>query len=385
MRSLWPVASSVEIQYLSTGADRQLVACYRAKTAKQSALRAADKEAKRKRIEEGAGEEDGNRVADDNDAPLEIGWDDFIKLFGGATSSDDDGCAFLVTFDDSHEFSNVTDPAELAREVAVEIWQAYGLRWTRSSAFCPLQYRGTISSMHRTIMNMHPMIPSGLHNGQMLTKEEIYEWAVREMHEYCFKHNLDYLWAYLWDQWYKPDHWKLWARAASDEIPRMRTTMMVESLWRVSKRKYFIDFHRPRLDLAIHLILVNAVPSIDIHLRQLKGTFRPGREDMLAEWQRDLKKEWEEPGKTDEEGAAARRPRDEGFATMLWDRCEVPPWWTLDLESWTCSCPVYALSRFMMCEHLVRLVNARLAAMPNFRRTELAFHAGLRRFHTEPF
>lgn len=131
-------------------------------------------------------------------------------------------------------------------------------------------------------------------------------------------------------------------------------------------------------------ILVNAVPSLDIHLRQLQRIFRPGSEDMLAEWQRDLKKEWEELGKTDEERAAAR-PREEGFATVLWDRYEVRSGGTPDFERWTCSCPAYAQSRFMMCKHLVRLRNARLSAMPNFQRIELALYAGLRRFLTAPF
>jgi hypothetical protein len=154
--------------------------------------------------------------------------------------------------------------------------------------FYPLAHRAHVLDMHRTIMCMHPSIPSV--NNDELSYQRIYHWAVREMHEYCFKSGLPHLWAYLWNQWYKRRR-KLWAKAALQDIPRIRITMKVESLWRVIKRKYLVDFVQPRLDLAIHLILLNALPGIGITLQQLDGTFRRGRPELLADWQKDLKKE----------------------------------------------------------------------------------------------
>ncbi|KAJ9111276.1 hypothetical protein QFC22_006576 [Naganishia vaughanmartiniae] len=135
--------------------------------------------------------------------------------------------------------------------------------------FCPPQHRTRIVEMHRRIMCLHPTVPSPYHDGRQLTASEIHAWATQEMYHYCRLHHLEHVWAYMWNRWYTPDQWKLWARAAGIEVPRIRTTMMVESLWKVIKRKYLIDFRRPRLDLAIHLIITNALPGILIALERL--------------------------------------------------------------------------------------------------------------------
>jgi hypothetical protein len=71
------------------------------------------------------------------------------------------------------------------------------------------------------------------------------------MYGYCHRHDLKKVWAYMWNQWYCTEQWKLWARASWADIPRIRTTMMVESLWKNIKRKYLVDFNRPRLDCAL--------------------------------------------------------------------------------------------------------------------------------------
>ncbi|KAJ9106406.1 hypothetical protein QFC21_001552 [Naganishia friedmannii] len=260
-------------------------------------------------------------------------------------------------------------------------------RANRATDFCPLVHRGHIVAMHRTIMCMHPSIPSGLHNNRHLSAAEIYSWAVREMHEYCFNNDLVFAWAYLWNQWYQPKQWKLWARSASPLIPRIRTTMMVESLWRVIKRKYLIDFQRPRLDLAIHLILTNALPNIDITLRQLDGTFRVGREDLLANWQMDLKAEWEDMSLTDVQRQQARQSRSQASAEsdvqIHWDRQEVPEAWAQDMQKWTCSCPAYTYSRFLLCKHLVRKANVLIGVTEAGH--PLPFFTALQRYHSSPF
>lgn len=149
--------------------------------------------------------------------------------------------------------------------------------------FCPPSHRGVIVEMHRQIMCMHPSIPSGFHNNRYLSANEIHRWATSQMYAYCRRHNLIWVWVYLWNQCYCPPQWVLWARASYPEIPRIRTTMMVESLWSKIKRRYLIDFNRPRLDLALHLILTNIVPSIRLTLAQLQGTWRSGRSDILAD------------------------------------------------------------------------------------------------------
>lgn len=44
--------------------------------------------------------------------------------------------------------------------------------------------------------------------------------------------------------------------------------MIVESLWSKIKRRYLKDFNRPRLDLALHLILIDIVPGVRQKLAQ---------------------------------------------------------------------------------------------------------------------
>lgn len=35
------------------------------------------------------------------------------------------------------------------------------------------------------------------------------------------------VWAYLWENWYRKGRWELWARAAHDMIPILKTTMIL--------------------------------------------------------------------------------------------------------------------------------------------------------------
>jgi hypothetical protein len=231
---------------------------------------------------------------------------------------------------------------------------------------------------------MHPSIPSGYHNNRVLSAEEIYSWATKEMYMYCRVNELPWVWGYMWNRWYCPPQCKLWARAAGVEIPRIRTTMIVESLWRTVKRKYLIDFNKPRLDLALYLILKNCLPGVSLSLQHHRGTFRPGRADVTANWQKDFRREWLDMGQTDEERRAARL-RDPAAliptSIQLFNGVQ-PARWLTNLEDWTCSCPAYSLSRLLMCKHLVRLANARLNDSP---KTDLVFFTRLRRYHQAPY
>jgi hypothetical protein len=53
-----------------------------------------------------------------------------------------------------------------------------------------------------------------------------------------------------------------------------------------------------------------------------------------------------------------------------------------DVQRWTCSCPAYLISRFLLCKHLVRIVNETL---PDDPRTDLHFFLNLRRQHYLPY
>jgi hypothetical protein len=130
------------------------------------------------------------------------------------------------------------DGEDLEAAMARSAARAARRKPNKVKVFCPPEHRGVLKEMHRRIMCMHSAIPSCFHNNDSLSPEAIHAWAAEEMYQYCRKHNLRLVWAYLWNQWYCEDQWHLWARAAGNEIPRIRTTMMVESLWNTIKHKY---------------------------------------------------------------------------------------------------------------------------------------------------
>ncbi|EJD40126.1 hypothetical protein AURDEDRAFT_18375, partial [Auricularia subglabra TFB-10046 SS5] len=152
--------------------------------------------------------------------------------------------------------------------------------------------------MFRKHFHLHPSIPLDA-TGTCLTASEIYKSAVHQMYTFCWQHDLSQAWAYLWNRWYSPSQWCLWARALCRAIPVLKTTMIVESYWRVVKHRDLADFNRPHLDLLIFLLVTSTLPPLLKRLNELLGTLRPGRPSGLASWQSDMKAEWLELSKPD--------------------------------------------------------------------------------------
>ncbi|KAJ7434395.1 hypothetical protein B0H11DRAFT_1757683 [Mycena galericulata] len=93
--------------------------------------------------------------------------------------------------------------------------------------FCPSDFRQPIINFMENHLCAHPLIPGYAQP----SPEGIREWAVREAYTFCVDNDLREVWAYLWENWYRRGRWELWARAEHPEIPRLKTTMMVESQW----------------------------------------------------------------------------------------------------------------------------------------------------------
>jgi hypothetical protein len=91
--------------------------------------------------------------------------------------------------------------------------------------FCPPDLREAVIDLIEKHLCAHPLIP-GYSAPDPLS---IRCWAVKRIYEFCRDHDLRELWAYLWENWYRADRWGLWARSSHPEIPRLKTTMMVEA------------------------------------------------------------------------------------------------------------------------------------------------------------
>lgn len=104
------------------------------------------------------------------------------------------------------------------------------------------------------------MIPDN--NGSLRSAETIHRECASEMYAWCRENNYYRLWAYLFVNWYKLNQWDLWARSTCpDEIPVLRTTMIVESHWRRIKRDFLYRFNRPRIDVVVWTLLTRTIPQ----------------------------------------------------------------------------------------------------------------------------
>ncbi|KAF8588750.1 hypothetical protein K439DRAFT_1533549 [Ramaria rubella] len=167
-------------------------------------------------------------------------------------------------------------------------------------------------------------------------KTGIRAWAVKDMYLFCVKHDLQPCWAYLWENWYTPGRWKLWARSEYDKIPRLKTTMICESHWGRIKHDYLHHFHKPRLDVLVWVIMTKLIPPYHKKLDELltyKGCFHG-----LPSWRKAFKREWRQCEKK-----LVQDPEN--------------PKYTPDPWRWVCTCPSFVKSRFLICKHLVQEVH----------------------------
>ena len=105
------------------------------------------------------------------------------------------------------------------------------------------------------------------------------------MYDFCYENDLKYVWAYMWCNWYQFNLWILWARAATpNRICIFKTTMLMESHWKVIKRDYLPKFFRPRLDLVTFIIITRLIPHNEI----MYDKYQKGREKVS--WRKDFKK-----------------------------------------------------------------------------------------------
>lgn len=92
--------------------------------------------------------------------------------------------------------------------------------------FCREEYRNDVIQLVEAHMNAHPFIPGYAPPDP----SSIYRWAVEQMYQFCHKHNLVEMWAYMWSNWYRPSRWTLWARSYHPKaIAILKTTMICES------------------------------------------------------------------------------------------------------------------------------------------------------------
>lgn len=120
--------------------------------------------------------------------------------------------------------------------------------------------RSTVLEMFSCQFNADLWILDGF--GTRPSKECIHRKCAGMMYEWYKERDFFKIWAYLYVNWYKLGQWKLWARSANpDEIPVLKTTMIVDSHWRRVKHNFLNKFNRSRIDLLILALTPQSIPQ----------------------------------------------------------------------------------------------------------------------------
>ena len=182
--------------------------------------------------------------------------------------------------------------------------------------------------------NSHSLIPDK--NGIFRSAKDIHQQCASEMYFYCKARGFFRLWAYFFINWYCNEQWKLWARSANEiEIPVLKTTMIVESHWRVLKHDFLHRFNRPRIDLVTWVLITRAIPDAVVRMRAIKSG-----EDRVrkAAWRKGFQRNW-----TKLQGVSVESDSIVRYHT--------------DPSKWVCACEAFLLGRFFVCKHVIHCVS----------------------------
>ncbi|KAI0995829.1 hypothetical protein K3495_g12352 [Podosphaera aphanis] len=176
--------------------------------------------------------------------------------------------------------------------------------------------------------NMHSLIPD--QNGTYRSAEQIHPDYINELYAWCHSRNYFRLWAYLFVNWYAPEQWKLWARSScATGIPVLKTTMIVESHWRKIKHDYLHRYNRPRVDLVVSILTSLVIPQAVDKMNAIRSK---NHRKAVAAWRKTFKKNW-----------------DDLLDSVVSQ--DLLKYHTNPIK-WTCACPGFLLSRFLVCKHI---------------------------------
>ena len=156
------------------------------------------------------------------------------------------------------------------------------------------------------------------------TIESLHVKNLQEIHEFCKDQKLPSIYSYLHANWYTWDRYVLWGRRNSTQIAFTKTTMTIEAHWSVVKRQYLVHNNRPRIDFVLYILEQRLMPKVEADFKLLaQGLKKP-------KWWGEFTKEWVQ---------ASNKALNGSYET--------------NTTTWTCSCPAYMRSRFLICKHLI--------------------------------
>jgi len=147
--------------------------------------------------------------------------------------------------------------------------------------------------------------------------------------------------------------------------------MISEAQWKVIKHNDLGMFNRPWLDLVVHVLITRLLPWVRVTLTTVLQTCRAGRAALPMDWQKEFQAQWIDMSKPDEQrnieqqltvlkSAKKSKGCAEKLAELEADAERPSGTYHTDIDRWTCSCPSYLISQFLLCKHIAHTVNARI-------------------------
>ncbi|KAK9251276.1 hypothetical protein V1507DRAFT_499494 [Lipomyces tetrasporus] len=159
-----------------------------------------------------------------------------------------------------------------------------------------------------------------------------------QMLDYCKSIDQPRLFRYFWSNWYRPScgnvgsRWEIASLSgrsvSSGTIPISRTTMRLESHWRILKKDYASHLIRPRLDVLAYIICTGLFLHLylQVEAARVKSSLY---EDFVSLW---------------------RQCANVIDGSVMHDRDNI---YHTDKSQWVCSCPSFIFNSRYMCKHLV--------------------------------
>ena len=128
-------------------------------------------------------------------------------------------------------------------------------------------------------------------------------------------------------------------------------------------------------------------------LEYVLGLRRVGPPKELAGWKTDFRADWMDMARSDEHRLVEKelkwlkapkktKGRNERLAEIAKEENRPRGKYLTEIDRWTCSCPAYLISRFLLCKHLVRKADKLLKYWPH---CELVFFANMKHLHHPPY
>ena len=153
-------------------------------------------------------------------------------------------------------------------------------------------------------------------------------------------------------------------------------------------------FNRPWLDLVVHVLINQLLPHMWLTLANMLGTHCIGHAILPNDWQSDFCALWLNMSKSDEQrniecqlevlrSSKKMKGHTECLAELEAKAKCLNSTYHIDVNRWTCSCPLYLISQFLLCKHLICTTNTQIEGFDP--KDDLAFFASLQQNHFPPF